>query len=201
MAVKRVVTVRAENGASVPPPLELWEKMLGMEWRFSGVSTGHTNGVKPPLFYHTYQLVEPDKVPLTSEQLQTLEQVKALRGEQHPLRILQRERIRAWFLDTAAPMEERKARLMQLLPLDFVQLASKIEIDGVCLKNRAAASTPAMPPVAAGTHVWHDCKVHGHIRNAGEHSTCLSCEGGLGGCVVCGQWEAELQDVCPGAKA
>lgn len=150
MAVRRVVTVRAEDGASVPPAMELWEKMLGMEWRFSGVSTGHTDGVKPPLFHHTYQLVEPDKVPPTSEQLRTLEQVKALRGEQHPLRILpidkKGERIHAWFLDTSAPMEERKAKLMELLPLDLVQLAGRIEIDGVCLKDRYRGDPPGPRP-------------------------------------------------------
>lgn len=197
MVVKRVVTVRAENGASVPPPLEDHEKMLGMEWRFSGVSTGHTDGVKPPTFYHTYQLVEASggqEASASTGRLPTIQDARK-RAEKSL------ERIRAWFLDTSAPMDVRKARLMEILPRELVYLASKIEIDGVCLKDRAAASTPAMPPVAAGTHVWHDCKVHGHIRNAGEHSTCLSCEGGLGGCVVCGQWEAELQDVCPGAKA
>lgn len=63
MAVKRVVSVRAENGASVPPPMDPSEKMLGMEWRFSGVSAEHTDGVKPPTFYHTYQLVGLDEVP------------------------------------------------------------------------------------------------------------------------------------------
>ena len=197
MAVKRVVTVRAENGASVPPPMEPSEKMLGMEWRFSGVSTGHTDGVKPSTFYHTYQLVEPDdgqETPASTTGIPTIQDAR----KRADIRSL---RIRAWFLDTSAPMEERKARLMELLPLELVRLAGKIEIDGVCLKDRAAAATPAMPPVAAGTHVWHDCKVHGHIRPAGEHSNCVSCEGGLGGCVVCGQWEADLQEVCPGAKA
>ena len=162
MAVKRVVSVRAENGASVPPPMDPSEKMLGMEWSFSGVSTGHTDGVKPPTFYHTYQLVEPDEVPMTSEQLRTLEQVKALRGEHHPLRILQRERIRAWFLDTSAPMGERKTRLMALLPLDFVQLASKIEIDGVCLKDRGSALPSPIP---------------------GE--VCSTCDGNSSACPVC----------------
>lgn len=154
MEVRRVVTVRAENGASTPPAMESWEKMLGMEWRFSGVSTGHTDGVKPPLFYHTYQLVEPDEAPPTSEQIRTLEQVKALRGEEHPLRVLPsaselaknqeagRRAIRAWFLDTSAPLEERKARLMKILPKELVYLASKIEIDGVCLKDRGESPEP-----------------------------------------------------------
>lgn len=47
-------------------------------------------------------------------------------------------------------------------------------------------------------HVWHDCKIHGHVGGMrdehGEYSGsgCLSCEGGLGGCVVCGQWEGMI---------
>lgn len=168
MAVRRVVTVRAEDGASVPPAMELWEKMLGMEWRFSGVSTGHTDGVKPPLFYHTYQLVEADEVPLTSEQLRTLEQIKALRGEQHPLRVLssaseltniqdaKRRATDVWFfLDTSVPLEDRKARLMKLLPLELVRYASKIEIDGVCLKDRYRGNPPAPTPAMSSDTRHH----------------------------------------------
>ena len=50
-------------------------------------------------------------------------------------------------------------------------------------------------------HIWHDCKIHGHIPQAS--GSCLACDGGLGGCVVCGQWEGDIedQDVCPGQKA
>lgn len=62
--------------------------------------------------------------------------------------------------------------------------------------------TPTPPPsipVASG-HVWHDCKKHGHVRPAGEDSQCVSCEGGLGGCVTCGQWEADIEPTCPGPK-
>lgn len=198
MAVNRVVTVRAENGASVPPPMEGWEKMLGMEWRFSGVSTGHTDGVKPPLFYHTYQLVEADdgqETPASTTGLPTIQDARKRADDRE-------RRIRAWLSDGSAPLEYRKNRLMELLPRDLYMLASKIEIDGVCLKDRAAAPTSAMPPVAAGVHVWHDCKVHGHVNARDEFGNgCVSCDGGLGGCVVCGQWEGQLEDTCPGAKA
>jgi len=41
-------------------------------------------------------------------------------------------------------------------------------------------------------HVWHDCAVHGHPWTS--EGNCPSCDGGLGGCVVCGAWEGEIRD-------
>lgn len=163
MAVKRVVTVRAENGASVPPPLEEHEKLLGLEWRFSGVNTGHTDGVKPPTFYHTYQLVETSggqEASASTGRLPTIQDARK-RAEKSL------ERIRAWFLDTSAPMDVRKARLMQLLPLEFVRLAGKIEIDGVCLKDRGESPFPTPIP--------------------GE--VCSTCDGNNSACPVCNPTE------------
>jgi hypothetical protein len=45
----------------------------------------------------------------------------------------------------------------------------------------------AWPP-----HVWHDCEIHGHVGS--DPDRCHACVGGLGGCVVCGQWEGEIVD-------
>jgi len=50
-------------------------------------------------------------------------------------------------------------------------------------------------------HDWHDCKRDGHVYGANP-DRCLVCDGGLGGCVVCGQWEGMIVDYdrCPGVK-
>lgn len=52
----------------------------------------------------------------------------------------------------------------------------------------------------ARDHVFHDCKRDGHVGNKydGEILYCYVCEGGLSGCVVCNQWEADLTKECPG---
>lgn len=39
-------------------------------------------------------------------------------------------------------------------------------------------------------HVWHIC----------EKENCFVCDGGLKQCIVCGQVESTLEDVCPGPK-
>lgn len=67
----------------------------------------------------------------------------------------------------------------------------------------ADETTRSFPP-----HVWHDCRVHGHAGGERDESgvptgyACLSCDNGLHGCAVCGQWEGMIrdQDRCIGAN-
>jgi len=66
-----------------------------------------------------------------------------------------------------------------------------MDLDFANLDPHAAKVWPA--------HVWHDCTVHGHVggrhdEDGGYAGGCQSCDGGLGGCVVCGQWEGEIRD-------
>ena len=60
------------------------------------------------------------------------------------------------------------------------------------MASDAAVSWPA--------HVWHDCAIHGHVLSTGER--CHSCDGGLGGCAICHQWEGDIvdQDRCIGVN-
>lgn len=53
-------------------------------------------------------------------------------------------------------------------------------------------------PPADGQHLWHDCDVDGHVKQASD--SCLVCDGGLSGCARCGQWEAQLEATCPGER-
>jgi hypothetical protein len=52
-------------------------------------------------------------------------------------------------------------------------------------------------------HLWHDCSRDGHVGKTHADSMCMVCDGGLGGCILCGQWEGEIvhPSLCPGVPA
>jgi len=202
----RVLTLRATDGESTPPAMTEEEKAAGMVWRFVGATTPVNQKPNEAQvgIYHTWELSQgPSQKPTAMvEEPSFMDTVGLGRMERHRERHrAQQEQIRAWFLNPEAPVADRIHVMKGFLPHELLMLARRIEIDGVVVKDRGGSPIPAMAtPAVPGKHVWHDCKVHGHIQPAGEHSKCISCEGGLGGCVVCGQWEAQIEDVCPGVK-
>lgn len=69
--------------------------------------------------------------------------------------------------------------------LEFADLLRK---DVARIKEAAVAALQNQKD--DGGHVWHEC----------DDLDCMICNGGLSLCIVCGQGEGSLEDVCPGER-